>query len=550
MVEVFTSRSGSPSIRVDGVALHSPYDPGREAERFAKNALDTELPSTVVVLGEGLGYLTQWLTKAYPRTRVLRIFYSAEVFHSSTELAQLSSPTPQLETWHPGMGQDLVDFLRARIGELDVEGLRTLEWPPSARLFPRYSRSAHEALQQCLMEANGSLVTTMSTGRLWLRNSLANFLSVREVLEGAPCSRDRTIVIAASGPSLESAAPLLRELRDAVDIWALPSSAPFLVEAGLRPDLFILTDPSFYAIAHLHHAAPACPVAMPLSASRGLWRLADPATNSGPARPFLLAQPGMLEEVFLDALGVSAPVVAPHGTVAATALDFACASTSGTVILAGLDMCTNDIVSHARPNEFEQFFLARSSRTAPVHSQWFRRSADQNATRIPGAGRERAPLSLRTYAGWLARGGASWRGRVYRLLPSAVALPEMVSLDAAKMREMVRFSPSSLPGPHLSCSSALPSRAQRISLASGILRDWRNSLLAPIKAGYRGGALDILARPQVFSLAYQLATRQLIETRRTARLADTGRAQDSAVAVLEECGQFLRSLEERVLSAN
>ncbi|HUI72059.1 MAG TPA: 6-hydroxymethylpterin diphosphokinase MptE-like protein [Spirochaetia bacterium] len=546
MVEVFTSRSGSPSIRVEGVALHSAYDPSREAERFARNSLGSELPSTIVVLGEGLGYLTRWLVHTYPGVRVLTIFYSTDVFQKSAELSQLPPPHA---LWHPGMGQGIADFLRTHIGELDVEGLRTLEWPPSARLFSRHSRSANEALQQCLMEANGSLVTTMSMGRLWLRNCLANFLMLGDLFEGAPCAPDRLVVIAASGPSLETAAPLLREIRDAVDIWALPSSAPFLMDAGLSPDLFILTDPGFYGIAHLHHAAPPCPVAMPLSAARGLWRLLRPGTPN-PVRPFLLAQPGMLEEAFLKALGVSAPVVAPHGTVAATALDLAYASTKGPVICAGLDMCTYDIFSHARPNEFERFFLMRSTRTAPSYSSMFRRSVDQKAIRIPGDREERAPLSLRTYAGWLANENKESDGRLYRLLPSVVALPTMIPLDGDSMRNLARRSAPSRPGPNLVRRPPLPSRAERVSRGSRILEDWRKTLRAAKREAHGGEALDSLTTKPILSLTYQLAARQLLETRRAARLGDRRKAVESAIALLDDCEQFLYRLQERALNAN
>ena len=300
MVEVFTSRSGSPSIRIDGVALHSPYDPAREAERFAEAALGPETPSTVVVLGEGLGYLTRWVRGVHPSARVLKVHYSEEISRSSSSVSEADG-----DTWHPGLRVSVGEFLASRIGELDVEGLRMIEWPPSARLFPGLSRTANEALQQCLRELNGSLVTTISVGRLWLRNCVANFLSLGEVFRGAPCSPQRSIVITASGPSLESAAPLLREVRADVDIWALPSSAPFLREAGLKPDLLVMTDPGFFAIHHLHHAMPDCPVAMPLSAARGLWRLA--AQGSDRTRSFLLEQPGLMEEVFLQALGIPAP---------------------------------------------------------------------------------------------------------------------------------------------------------------------------------------------------------------------------------------------------
>ncbi|HTP59639.1 MAG TPA: DUF115 domain-containing protein, partial [Spirochaetia bacterium] len=66
MIEVFTSRSGSPSIRVQGISLHSPYDPEKEAQRFAAGALGTDSPSTVVILGETLEYASRWILETHP----------------------------------------------------------------------------------------------------------------------------------------------------------------------------------------------------------------------------------------------------------------------------------------------------------------------------------------------------------------------------------------------------------------------------------------------------------------------------------------------------
>jgi hypothetical protein len=542
MIEVFASRSGSPSLKIGGILLHSPYDPAREAERFAGGSLGPEPPSTVVILGEALEYLSRRVREIYPAARVVRIFYSAEVYDRLAGLFPRSTRDGNPrdpDAWHPGLGQGIEDFFRARIGELDVEGLKVLEWPPSAQVFPELSRAANEALQQCLREANGSLVTTLSMGRLWLRNSVSNFICLDEILQGAPCFPERAIVVAASGPSLESAAPVLREIRKSIDIWALPSCARFLIHAGLEPDMFVMTDPGYYAMSHFHHATPRCPIAMPLSAARGAWRLQQGA--------FLLSQPGQLEDAFLGALNLQAPKIPPHGTVAATALDLARACTSGPVILAGLDMCNDDLISHARPNMFERFFQLQSLRTSPYDGLWFRRSAEMNASRIPGTRRARAPLSLRTYAGWMSGQGAA--GKVYRLLPSEVPLPGFVSLDPPGLKGIASRFRKFPAGPQLMRSAHGLSRASRVSLVVKILHHWKESLSMAAKTAGEADGFGAAAGSAIYPLVRQLSMRQLLETRRKARLGDHRGARERAMALLEECGQFLDSLEERAVNA-
>ncbi|HVP17686.1 MAG TPA: 6-hydroxymethylpterin diphosphokinase MptE-like protein [Spirochaetia bacterium] len=551
MVEVFTSRSGVPSIRIAGVAIHSPYDPVREARRFVDTALGTGRPSTVVILGEGLGYLSGCIATLHPGARVLRVCYSRELFDQAA-IFSAESWAPDfrtLDVWHPGLNAGLDEFLLDRIGELDVEGLRVLEWPPSAKLFPQQSRAANEAVQRVLRELSGSIVTTMAVGKLWLRNCVSNFLFLDGCLQGAPCSVERAVVIAASGPSLEESAPVLREMRDAIDLWALPSSLLFLQQARLEPDLIVMTDPGFYAVNHLHHAVPTCPVVMPLSAARGLWRLPAGGTNAGAPLPFLIAQPGLLEGELLKALEHPAPWIAPHGTVAATAMDLARAATRGPIIFAGLDLCTNDVISHARPNEFETFFQVQISRTSPFDSLLYQWSADRNAARIPGGRNARAPLSLQTYASWLGASRSGEPARVFRLFPSVVDLPGMTSLDAEALGKLARTLPSSSPGPRLSPNPRFPVRARRVEVVRDILFRWKTMLTVGIEKARGAHGYRVLAEPPLLGLVGQISAQGVLETRRKARLGDEKGAREAAVAVLEESTRFLQALEEKALNA-
>ena len=216
MIEVFTARSGAASLRIDGRALHSPYDPAQEAQRFVEQSSGDESPSAIVILGEALGYAATSLRARYPAATLVRVYYSDEIFDAAPRVPGI--------TWHPGSGTGLAEFLRLHVGELDLEGLRILEWPASARLFPDASRAANEAVRQVVQELNGSFVTTIKAGRLWIRNSISNSLALESALVGEPCSPGRPVIIAASGPTLEEAAPLITRVRSRVDLWALPSS--------------------------------------------------------------------------------------------------------------------------------------------------------------------------------------------------------------------------------------------------------------------------------------------------------------------------------------
>ncbi len=153
MIELFAARSGAPSLKVGGVAMHSPYDPVREAERFVRQSLGEEKPSTVIVLGECLGHVTE----AVARLRPGAVLIAAVIPRRSRR----RRPCREWRSWHPGITAAVLPVPEDHLDELQVEGLRVLEWPPAAHAFPGVSRAANEAVRQVVQELNGSFVTTV-----------------------------------------------------------------------------------------------------------------------------------------------------------------------------------------------------------------------------------------------------------------------------------------------------------------------------------------------------------------------------------------------------
>ena len=532
MVEAFTSRSGDPSVRVNGIALHSPYDPAREASRFLETRRPEGIPSTVVILGEGLGYLARAASERYPAARIVRIHYSPDL------LSLASGPGA---VWHPGSPRGLKSFLRSTLDELDIEGLLVVEWPPSAQAFAKVSRTANEAVRQLAMEMNGSLVTTLSMGRLWIRNAAANFLALSQVAAGRLCAADRPVLIAASGPTLERAAAHVKRIRGSIDVWALPSAMGCLASAGVKPDLIVLTDPGPYTLHHLRYVGSGVPIAMPLSAARGLWDLeGDPCLP-----PRLVAQPGPLEQPLLDRAGVSAPLVPPHGTVTATAVELALASTRAPVIVAGLDLCLRDIQPHARPAAFDLLLHAGSSRLHPHYAQTYERARAQGAERLSGGTGPRVPLALRTYAGWFS--DLPLAGRAFRLLPSAVGIPGMPEVETGDLGRLVGGW-SSVGGATLSPDPGFPGLTRRRQILEEVLIEWQQDLeraAADVRERAQEGIAALFRSPRLSLLLLNLDGQALLEVRRRKRLGKDREAADVAVAMLDRSSVFVRCLRER-----
>ncbi len=527
-MEILSSRTGEPTAVIGGIALHSRYDPVLEAERFVGSGLPADPPAVVLLLGGDLGHLPRALRRRLPAARVLGLYYDRELRERSLEC-----PEP---CWDPGLPETPEAWLRRHLCELDLEGLALLEWPAAARIWPEAARRVRRAVEQVLRELRGSLVTTRAAGRRWLRNSLLNF-RFTPFLAPPPAVEARPIVLAASGPSLERARPWLRRERRRFRLWALPSSALFLKEEGLNPDLVVLTDPSWYALYHLHALADRpLRIAMPLPAAAGCWRLRVEVT--------WISQGTFFERELLGGAGVDAPLVPSHGTVTATALDLALALSTGPVILAGLDLCTADIRTHARPNPFERFLEPAGGRLAPLHGRLFSRAVEEAPERRTAAGGVwRTGLPLETYAGWFA--GLRHPGRVRRLHPSPVDLPGLPAIGEAELATLLSSTPASPaggPDPHPTRLPG-PSPAERRRIAGRVLRGWEARLLHGLREAERGRGVRVLSGdPFLLDFAYFLQAGALIEVKRVHRLQGEGAAAGPAGRLLEDGAAFVRGL--------
>jgi hypothetical protein len=519
MVKSFISRSGRASLRVDGISLHSPFDPIREASKFVDSSFPAQDPPAVVILlGEGLGYVSSEIRRRFPSCRIVAVYYSQDVYEKSD-----ASPS----SWHPGSQVALAAFLRSEVGESDVEGLRMVEWPPSARIFPEFSRKAHLAARLAIGEASGSFMTTVGAGKSWIRNTILSFLGLDTVVSGVFCRPERPVLITASGPSLEALLPAIRKKRDAFQLWALPSCLSSLRYSDIEPDLVILTDPGYWATSHMHFTDSRGTIALPLSAARSAVGLNMPK--------MLIGQPIFAEEEILRRARLRVPMAPPHGTVAATAIELAQSFCRSKIIVAGLDLCLQDVQSHARPNAFDRFLWLHSTRTSPHYSRLYWRACALpfELMRTPD-GAIRIPLPLRTYAGWL--GSQDSHPNLYRLNPSRVELPSMTPMGEADLMALPDLPPRTL---SLEPEPSYPPRSRRRELIGALLDEWEN-LLSQGASSKRGAE-----SPALLALAYHIEAQRFSEARRHLRFGRDAEFRDTMNDLLLHARLFLESLREK-----
>jgi hypothetical protein len=466
MVRIFPAQSGSDTASWNDTLLHSRYDPVKEAYRFVRETPGIEGKRLCIVLEPGLGYVLDAVSSACPDMKIV-VLHLHEAFYKCNRRSWPS--------WCADGNLSIENFLSLTVEDDDLESLSFIEWPPARRAFPELASFVSERVLQYIRERQGSILTSGFFGRRWIRNSILNFMHLERfvtIQNGTP-GRDRPVLVAASGPSLEPSLPIIAKLRDSLLLWALPSSLDALSHAGLRPDLIVLTDPGHYSAFHLFDTArnaskrfetDRTAVAMPLSAATGVWRLGLPVVP--------LSQEAFYETELLSEAGLRATTVPANGTVSGTALHLSRALRLKTVVFAGLDFCTSDIRSHVRPHAFERFDRDDASRLRPWYGRVLERTISSYPERKHGSGedltRYRTSAPLRTYAGWFS--GAVEAGEtVYRLEPSPIEIPGMRGIDT---RELETLCQGRAHEPNRYLPVKTPTPGERVDAVRKVLDRW------------------------------------------------------------------------------
>lgn len=451
--ERIDSRSGHPTIRVDGVFLHSRYDPRREASRHAERLnLTARTPRAVVVIGEGIPYLSTIIAAGHAGVPVCAAMIGPIAHEHEQEVAQID-----VTSLNPG---DLRRWLRSRLCLLDAAGLELVTWEPARRLAPALIANAEEEVLEVVKNASAEIATIGSFGRRWLSNSIRSAIQVGHRWD--LLSSGTTATLATSGPSLERLLPAGRDGFPGV-LTATSSAWKTLTAFGIAPEVVVHTDGGYWAARYLKPLLDRNFASRPVVALPAHAAVPGAILRSADAAPFSFLSTGWLGERFhADARDWYRVPEAP--TVTATALHLLHGLfPEGRIYLAGLDLMSRGLLSHARPHPNDDLFAIWAHRLRPDLSI--------RAERVLGA-----TVTAQTWTDGVIG---------YRSPALEAFLPEIdrilaVHRTAGSVASLGEEEPDSAPWGHPTPSAAAvkrqrPSRADRVDHVRQILRTWRST---------------------------------------------------------------------------
>lgn len=422
----------APTLSINGLFLHSKYDPQEEARRIlTSDFFQTEaVQSRCIFAGLGLGYLATQYIERFPTAETVIIepdiatficFLSARRrtgFFRHQQLSLLVGTAPE----------EAASFLAAT-------GWNTRNLFKSTA-FSEVYKDWYEAfftlLERTRMKNSINAKTLERFGQLWLKNTVKN-LEVLSCTAKIGCFKQRfsdtPAVVLAGGPSLTNHLELIKQQQQNFLMIAVDTALRACVQAGIVPDFILSFDPQYWNYLHtagldtsktiLISEAAVFPAVL-----RQQYRAVFLSNSSAPFARYLENR---------EPEQSSNETLAAGGSVATTAWDFARYIGANPIVMAGLDLAYPHKQTHFAGSTFEEAVHTRSSRIA---------SAEQaNVNSLYAAfpalhedytgGTVLTDRRMQLYAWWFESTLAKYTEiKTYNLMPHGVRIPGMPACSA------------------------------------------------------------------------------------------------------------------------
>ena len=390
-IEFFTAKNNSLSCRINGMHLHSAYNPEKEAEKAVECTFFPFKPKYILIPEPALGYAVPFLQKKFPYAKICAVRFTKgfEKFNANYDRT--------FNFFDSADSTGLESYLNSYFGENGLLFCAFFSWEPSARIFSEKISSLFSILKKLINTSQSILNTNAYFSKRWIKNSVIFLQNASKLAEISRGNKD--ILITASGTSLKNSIPKIKNIRERVFLIAVSSSLKPLLWNGIIPDLVISTDGGYWAKAHLsallkEKNAGKIPVAVSSESSCQKKLL---KTNL--IIPLFYSDG--ISSRLLTALNVPFIKAERNGTVSGTAASLAMELTDGKIYFCGLDLAPGKGFQHTAPNELEIMNFSRDNKLKNTETR-------QTASRMSGS-------SLKIYEDWFRTNSMRFKNRLFRL---------------------------------------------------------------------------------------------------------------------------------------
>ncbi len=237
------------SARLDGRLLASRRRPREEAERFAAG-VDVSTAGGIVVLGFGLGYHLDAISKRVKNTAMLVVFEPdlglLRAVFERIDCREWLLNTPTVIVTEPDDAGAISDATQKRIVMLAM-GVTVVQHPASEQRLGADARSFSDQLLRVVNAMRTNVITTLVQMDVTLRNVLMNldhYVTGGRINELKGAATGFPGIVVSAGPSLRRNIALLKDprVRERCVIVAVQTVLKPLLREGIRPHFVTALD--------------------------------------------------------------------------------------------------------------------------------------------------------------------------------------------------------------------------------------------------------------------------------------------------------------------
>ena len=344
-LDFLDSKDGEKTVKVNGVFLHSPYSPKKEAQRFADLQTCPFKPEYIVITEPGLSYSLPALREKFPDVKIGAIRYTKDFDAYNADFDFV---------FYHNTSDSIQNQLQSYFNEDKIFSVFFISWKASEKAFEKENNQVWQEIKATLDYSKTLLITRQFFEKKWLINSV-NFIKYSKDYYSIN-KNQLPVLIAASGPSLEENLTTIKELKDKSLIIALSSALSVLLNNDIIPDFCMTSDGGYWAKEHLKKLKK---YRIPLAIANE----ADCQKSLLKNLPLIpLCYPDGLSKKICDISEIPFTKAQRNGTISGTALELALEITSEKIYFFGLDLAEAKGFQHTQPNELELNSLLNDNR--------------------------------------------------------------------------------------------------------------------------------------------------------------------------------------------
>jgi len=242
-LEIVESKIGVKAIKKNGIAIHSLYDPIKEARTIVDSLnLQRDNIYLFIVLGVGLGYHVEILKNEFPNSIVLPIELDDDIaLNYVSNVGRFLITNYNINDIYTIL--NFVDFMQVR----DV---KFVIFPGSYRLNTERYKSISEDIHSIVKAKFSDLLTRVNFDKLWIKNIFLNLpnlvrfgsLSENELKNDFSYLFNKPFVVLGAGYSAWLLFDVLKKYRDKFVLGVVDTALKTTLSQGIIPDIVFSLD--------------------------------------------------------------------------------------------------------------------------------------------------------------------------------------------------------------------------------------------------------------------------------------------------------------------